>query len=105
MAFGERFKQALDQKDFTQKQFAIKMNISESAVSDYVNNRRLPNILLICDFAQELGVSVDYLLDYQPIPNNPVLSPTEAELIKVLRVLPKEKQDVIVKLIEMLSEK
>ena len=75
------------------------------AVSDYVNNRRLPNILLICDFAQELGVSVDYLLDYQPIPNNPVLSPTEAELIKVLRVLPKEKRDVIVKLIEMLSEK
>lgn len=104
MAFGERLKQALEQKDITQKKFAIKMNVSESAISDYVNNRRLPNIILIEDFAKELGVSVDYLLDYHPNPDSVALSPDEAELIKALRTLPKDKRDVLVTLIEMLAE-
>lgn len=105
MTFGERLKEVLAQKDFTQKKFAAKLNISESAISDYVNNRRLPNIILICDFAKELGVSVDYLLDYQPHSDSVTLSPAESELIKALRTLPKEKRAVLVSLIEMLSEK
>ncbi len=105
MTFGEKLKEVLDQKDITQKKFAAKVNISESAISDYVNNRRLPNIILICDFAKELGVSVDYLLDYKPNSDSIALSPTELELIKTLRTLPKEKQDLLISLIDMLSEK
>lgn len=105
MAFGERLKQALEQKDISQKKFAIKMKISESAVSDYVNNRRLPNIILIEDFAKELGVSVDYLLDYHPNPDSPALSPDEAELVKTLRTLPKDKRNALISLINTFAEK
>lgn len=105
MTFGERLKEVLEQKEISQKKFAIKLNVSESAISDYVNDRRLPNVLLIKDFARELGVSVDYLLDYQSDPDSVAVSPQETALIKKLRTLPKEKQDLIISLIKLLGEK
>ena len=105
MTFGEKFKQTLDQREFTQKQFALKMNVSESAISDYVNDRSMPNILLARDFAKELGVSVDYLLDYEPDPKNIAISPDEAAMLKALRSLPDEQQKMIKSLIETLSQK
>lgn len=104
MTFGERFKQTLEQREITQKQFAIKMNTSESAISDYVNNRRLPNLLLVKEFAKELGVSVDYLLDYQPDPDHIEVSPDEAAMIRQLRSLPTEQQKSVRSLISVLSK-
>ena len=105
MTFGERFKQTLEQREITQKQFALKMNVSESAISDYVNDRRHPNILLVRDFAKELGVSIDYLLDYHPDSKKVDLSSDEAAMIKALRTFPKEQQDSVKKLVEILSQK
>lgn len=105
MTFGERLKEVLEQKEISQKKFAIKLNVSESAISDYVNDRRLPNILLVKDFAKELGVSADYLLDFQPDPEGLALSPKEAALITTLRGLPENKRDIIFSLIETLNEK
>lgn len=105
MTFGERFKQVLEQQEISQKSFAKELNVSESAISDYVNDRRLPNALLIKDFARELGVSVDYLLDYQPAPESVAVSPRDAIFLKKLRALPAEKQELVVSLVQMLSEK
>ena len=103
MTFGEKFKQTLDQREITQKQFALKMHVSESAISDYVNNRSMPNILLARDFAKELGVSVDYLLDYQPDPKSLAISPEEASMLKEYRSLPDEQQKLIKYLIDTFS--
>ena len=105
MTFGERFKLALEQKDFTQKQFAKKMHVSESSISDYVNNRRYPNIQLVKEFATELDISLDLLLDYLPKSGKVVLSSDENEIILKLRSLPKEQQNLIFELIEILSQK
>ena len=103
MTFGEKFKQTLEQRNISQKQFAIKMKISESAVSDYVNYRRLPNILLVREFAKALDVSVDFLLDYES--EDVALSPEENEIIKKFRSLTSEQQKTIKSLIETLSQK
>lgn len=105
MTFGQRFKQVLEQREISQKSFAKRLNISESAISDYVNDRRTPNLLLVRDFAKYLGVSVDYLLDYQPNSENVSVSPKEAAFLKKLRALPKEKQALVVSLVDALSEK
>lgn len=105
MTFGEKLKQTLEQKEFTQKKFALKMRVSESAISDYVNDRSMPNILLARDFAKELGVSVDYLLDYQPDPKSVAISPDEVSMLKAFRALPNEQQKMIKYLIETLSQK
>ena len=103
MTFGEKFKQTLEQRNISQKQFAIRMRISESAVSDYVNYRRLPNILLVREFAKALDVSVDFLLDYES--ENVALSPEENEIIKKFRSLTSEQQKMIKYLIDTLSQK
>lgn len=105
MKFGDRLREILEQRELQQKDFAKTMNISVSSLNGYVTNHRLPNILLVKDMAKELGISVDYLLDYQPDPNNLALSPAETELIKALRELPKENRELLVKLTKALSEK
>lgn len=105
MAFGDKLREVLEQKELQQVDFAKKMNVSKSSINNYVDNRELPNILLVRDMAKELGVSVNYLLDYQPDPNIVTLSPKEIELVQAFRALPKEKQDLLISLIEMLSQK
>lgn len=105
MAFGDKLRGVLEQRELQQVDFAKQMNVSKSSLNSYVNNHELPNILLVRDMAKELGVSVDYLLDYQPDPESVAVSPKEAALIKKLRKLPKEKQELVLSLIEMLGEK
>lgn len=105
MAFGDKLREVLEQKELQQVDFAKKMNVSKSSINNYVTNRELPNILLVRDMAKELGVSIDYLLDYQPDPKSIAISPKEIELVQTFRALPKEKQDVLISLIEMLSQK
>ena len=105
MAFGDKLREVLEQKEIRQVDFAKKMNTSKSSINNYVTNRELPNIIMVKNMAEELGVSVDYLLDYQPDPKSAAASPREAELLANFRKLSKEKQDLLVSLIEMLSEK
>ena len=104
MAFGDKLREVLEQKELQQVDFAKKMNVSKSSINNYVTNRELPNILLVKDMAEELGVSIDYLMDYQPDPNSVALSPAEIGLIKALRTLPKDKRDALISLIETLAE-
>lgn len=103
MIFGDKLRETLEQKEMQQKDFAKIMNISASSLNGYITNRRLPSIYLVRDFAKELGVSVDYLLDYEP--ENVALSPSENEIIHKLRSLPEEQRKIISSLIEMLSQK
>lgn len=104
MNFGDKLREILEQKEIKQKDFAHRMNISTGSISDYVTNRRLPNLLLVRDFAKELGVSVDYLLDYQPHPDSLAVSPAETALLKELRALPEEKRELVFSLVKMLSD-
>lgn len=104
MAFGDKLREVMEQKEIMQKDMAKKLNISRSSISDFITNRRLPNIMLVRDIAKELNGSVDYLLDYQPDPDSLAVSPKEAAMIDTFRRLPKEKQEVLLSLIEMLSE-
>ena len=105
MFFGDKLREVLEQRELQQKDFAKTMNISVSSLNGYVTNHRLPNLLLVKDMAKELGVSIDYLLDYQPDPKSVAVSPKEAAMIDTFRRLPKEKQEVLLSLIEMLSQK
>lgn len=104
MTFGDKLREIFEQKEIMQKDIAKKLNISRSSISDFITNRRLPNIMLVRDIAKELNVSVDYLLDYQPDPKSVTTSPKEAAILEKFRKLSKEKQEVLISLLEMLSE-
>ena len=103
--FGERLKDLIDRNDYSQKSFAELLNVSLSTLNGYVNNYRLPNLILIVRIAETLGVTTDYLLGCDSKPIDLPLSGNERELLENLRKLDPDKQEMILKLTEMLSQK
>ena len=60
--FKERFNECLKFSNLSQEEFARKMNMSQSVISNYCTGKRLPSLdtlMLICKILQ---VSSDYLL-------------------------------------------
>lgn len=60
--FAGRLELALKEKDITQKELAIKIDISPTTINDYVVGRREPNTKTKLAIAQGLGVGIGYLL-------------------------------------------
>ena len=104
MKFGEKLKFLLEIKDIKQKDFATAINISASTLNGYINSDRQPDFELVKKIASVLGVTTDYLLDYNHTPTPEPISVRELALIKNIREFPKEKQKIIFDLVEMLSE-
>lgn len=67
-SFGERFKSLRLEKNLKQEELIKDFNskyhysFTRSAVSQYENNKRIPEVDALKDFASYFGVSVDYLL-------------------------------------------
>lgn len=74
-SFGERFKELRKELDFTQQELADKMNakynliFGKSAISQYENDKRTPEITALEKFAGFFNVSIDYLLGKSNIKN------------------------------------
>lgn len=60
--FSERITDIMEQRHITQKELANMANVTESAMSYYVNGQRTPRIQVISRLAGVLGVTTDYLL-------------------------------------------
>ena len=66
--FGERFKELRLNKKMKQEELINDFNkkfhysFTKSAVSQYENDKRIPEIQALNDFSNYFGVSVDYLL-------------------------------------------
>ena len=70
--FGKRFRSLRRGLDLTQEQFLKIFNtkynrsFTASAISQYENGKRIPEIDALMDFADHFGVTVDYLLGNEP---------------------------------------
>ncbi len=60
--FGNRLKRARKQKHITQRELAERLGVKQSAISNYEINFRLPAASALMEMANQLDVSVDYLL-------------------------------------------
>lgn len=105
MRFGEKLKYLLEIRDIKQKDFANAINISPSTLCGYINTDRQPDFELVKRIASVLDVTTDYLLDYNHTPAPEPISVKELALLRTLRGFPKEKQEMVYRLVEMLSEK
>lgn len=65
MNFGEVLRELLDEHDLSQKQLAEDLNISASAVGNYVRSNREPDFETLKKIAAYFRVSTDFLLNYQ----------------------------------------
>lgn len=62
LSLGERIEDLLKEKKISQRTLAKKINISTSALSNYINNNQTPSADIILKIADELKTSTDYLL-------------------------------------------
>ncbi len=59
---GKRISELLTERGISQKDLSIKANITESAVSHYVNGDRIPRGVNLAKIATALDTTTDYLL-------------------------------------------
>ena len=70
MDFGERIKSIRKKENLTQEQFAIKLNVSRQAVSNWENNKNLPDIGMLILMSNVFEVSLDELIKGENQMNN-----------------------------------
>ena len=61
-AMTNRIAELLSLRNMTQKELAVKANITESAISHYINGDRVPRGVNLMKIAKALGTTADYLL-------------------------------------------
>lgn len=62
MEFGEQIKKVRTEKGLTQEQFAVRLNVTRQAVSNWENDRNLPDIEMLILISEQFGVSLDQLI-------------------------------------------
>lgn len=70
MNFGEQIKNIRKKEKLTQEQFAIRLNISRQAVSNWENNKNLPDIGMLILISNVFHISLDVLIKGDDQMNN-----------------------------------
>ena len=99
--FNTRLREIMEELGITQRTLAVRLNISEAALSKYLNEDRQPRIDLLANMATALNTTTDYLLgrddnrefDYLNVKNilaRNAASMSKEEKMKLIEVLFKE---------------
>ena len=70
MDFGEQIKHIRQQQNLTQEQFAEKLSVSRQAVSNWENNKNLPDIGMLILMSDVFQISLDQLIKGDSQMNN-----------------------------------
>lgn len=63
MDFGKQIRQIRKDAKLTQEQMAAKLNVSRKAVSNWENNKNLPDLEMIITISRVFGLSLDQLME------------------------------------------
>ena len=87
MTFGNRLKQARENKGYNQKQFAERLGVTPTRLNYWEKDKREPDVAIIKQIAQILDVSSDWLIGNNLINVDITLSANEKQHIKKYRSL------------------
>lgn len=59
---GNRISELMKKSDFTQKELATMVGVTEAAISRYINNEREPKVEVVANLATALDTTTDYLI-------------------------------------------
>jgi transcriptional regulator with XRE-family HTH domain len=62
--FGDNLRDLMLDANMTQRELADDTDLSESAISQYLNKRRVPTVRAIINIAYSLDCSVEELIDF-----------------------------------------
>ena len=92
-----RIKEIRASKNIQQKELAIALGIGTSTLSQYENGKREPDIATLKKIADELMVSVDYLIgrtEKEPASKNRSgLNETEKQIMEYVSQMPEQEQE------------
>lgn len=87
MSFGERLKQAREEKGYNQRQFAERLGITPSRLNYWEKDKREPDVAIIKQIAQVLDISSDWLIGNNVVPIDVELTAVEKITINKYRTL------------------
>ena len=93
MSFGDNLRTLIRERNMTQKELALQLNIAPSTLGSYVQNTREPDFSTLKLLAKYFGVSIDYLLDYTLKQTSTL---TENEMLRIFRSLTEEQQYICI---------
>ena len=93
LSFGEILRDLLEERGMSQKDLAADLNISASAVGNYVRNNREPDFDTLKKIAKYFHVSTDFLLNCQTeqYPNY-----EERKILQIFHALTEEQKDLYI---------
>lgn len=102
----------MELRNMTQTELCEKTDIPKSAMSQYLSGSFKPKSRRTHDLAKVLNVSEAWLMGYDvpmersdtelPLSADFPLSPTQKELIKLLDMIPEDKQQIVLQMIKAL---
>ena len=89
---GKFISELRKEKNMTQKDLAIKLNVTDRAISNWENGRRMPDISLFKPLCETLNITINELLSGEKIPKEKIKKTSEELLIKTLKKTKKVKK-------------
>ena len=93
LKFGDILRDLLDERNLSQKQLADDLNISASAVGNYVRNNREPDFETLKKIAVYFQVTTDFLLNCQ---SRQEFSHGEQKLLQIYRALSEDQRELFI---------
>lgn len=93
MNFSYKLRSLIEERNLTQKQVAIDLNIAPSTMGGYVQGSSEPDFETLKRLANYFDVSTDYLLNIHTEKSNNFL---EDELLRVFRSMTEEQQRLFI---------
>lgn len=92
--FGDIVLELLEEKNLSQKQFAVMLGLPYTTLNGYINNKREPDYKTLLDISKALQVSTDYLLGSN-ISSAGVLTNRELSMVKMFRQLSDAQKELV----------
>ena len=96
MDVSARIRDIIDDRDMTQKELALRLDIRYTTLNNYLKKYNRVPLEVLRSIAVELNVTTDYLFDLAKSPERPLsLNNTERKLIENFRSLSKSQKELI----------
>lgn len=93
MNFGEVLRELLEEHGLSQKQLAEELNISASAIGNYVRNNREPDFETLKKIATYFQVSTDFLLNFH---SDQSLDCLDQKILQIFHALTEEQKEMYI---------
>ena len=98
----DRVRAGLKAKGFVYKDLAARLNVTEGAISHYLNEIREPSLNQVREIAKMLDMSLSELLGDDA---TFISDEKQIKAVELIKALPEDKQEIAIKLLESLGEK